>query len=157
MQQAFVFENVAVLVFPWFEPGEPAERGTRVEVRLLEQQPPRGSRFAAQRVVIDHPVFRADLFDQVTSPPGNLKSAHFHPNFEGVEPSDRFWRDEVKKDPAGWLASELSDLGKVLERGGVDTSGVAWVESDAASVRDAIPTIVAACEATWETVRALPV
>lgn len=157
MMQAFVFENVAVLVFPWNEPGDPPERGTRVEVRLLEHQAQRGSQFAAQRVVIDHPVFRADLFDQTTAPPGNLRSAHFHPNFEGVEPSDRFWRDEVKKDPAGWLARELSDLGKVLERGGVAASGVAWVESEAAAVREAIPAIVTACEATWETVRAAPV
>jgi hypothetical protein len=157
MLQAFVFENVAVLVFPWHEAGEPPERGTRVEVRLLEHQPPRGSKFAAQRFVIDHPVFRADLFDKVNAPPGNLRSAHFHPNFDGVEPSDRFWRDEVKKDPAGWLATELSDLGKILERGGVETSGVGWVEGDAAAVRDAIPAIVAAVEATWESVRSVPV
>jgi hypothetical protein len=157
MQQAFVFENVAVLVFPWHEPGDPPERGTRVEVRLLEPQSHRGSRFAAQRVVIDEPVFRADLFDQVTAPPGNLKSAHFHPNFDGVEPSDRFWRDEIKLDPTGWLATELSDLGMLLERGGVDTSGVDWVEGDAAAVRAAIPAIVAACEATWVMVRAVPV
>jgi hypothetical protein len=157
MLQAFVFENVAVLVFAWYEPGEPPERGTRVEVRLLEPQPQRGSRFAAQRFVIDHPVFRADLFDQVTAPPGNLRSAHFHPNFEGVEPSDRFWRDEVKTDPAGWLATELSDLAAVLERGGVETTGTEWIEDDAAAVRDAIPAIVAAVEATWETVRSVPV
>ena len=157
MLQAFVFENVAVLVFPWHEPGEPPERGTRVEVRLLEPQPQRGSRFAAQRVVIDHPVFRADLFDQVTAPPGNLRSAHFHPNFDGVEPSNRFWRDEVKQDPAGWLSTELSDLGKVLERGGVEIAGAEWVEGDGAAVRVAIPAIVAAVEATWESVRSVPV
>jgi hypothetical protein len=157
MLQAFVFENVAVLVFPWNEPGDPPERGTRVELRLLEPQPQRGSQFAAQRVVIDHPVFRADLFDQVNAPPGNLRSAHFHPNFEGVEPSDRFWRDEVKKDPARWLATELSDLGNVLERGGVEVSGADWLEGDAAAVREAIPAIVAAVEATWDTVRSVPV
>ena len=101
MLQAFVFEDVAVIVLPWHEPVEPPERGTRVEVRLLEREPHRGSESAAQRVVIDQPVFRADLFDQTTAPPGNLASAHFHPHFEGVEPSDRFWRDEVKRDPDG--------------------------------------------------------
>ena len=65
MLQAFVFESVAVLVGPWHEPTDPPERGARVEVRLLEPEPRRGSFSAAQRVVIDQPVFRADLFDQV--------------------------------------------------------------------------------------------
>ncbi len=157
MLQAFVFDKVAVIVFPWNEPGNPPERGTRVEVRMQGDEPQRGSQFAAQRVVIDHPVFRADLFDQVNHPPGNLRSAHFHPNFEGVEPSDRVWRDEIKQDPTAWLAGELSDLGAVLRRGGIDIAGAAWVESDAAAVRDAIPTIVAAVEATWESVRSVPV
>ncbi|MCI0633973.1 MAG: hypothetical protein L0206_08685, partial [Actinobacteria bacterium] len=86
MQQAFVFDRVAVIVLPWHEPMDPPERGTRVEVRLLADEPPQGSRFAAQRVVIDQPVFRADLFDQTNAPPGNLRSAHFHPYFDGVEP-----------------------------------------------------------------------
>ena len=92
MQQAFVFEKVAVLVGPWHEPMEPPERGARVEVRLLADEPRRGSRSAAQRLVVDQPVFRADLFDQVDGPPGNLRSAHFHPRFHGVEPCDRSGR-----------------------------------------------------------------
>jgi hypothetical protein len=157
MLQAFVFDNVAVLVSPWHEPAEPPERGTRVEVRLLVGEPRRGSPSAAQRVVIDDPVFRADLFDQMDAPPGNLRSAHFHPNFEGVEPSDRFWRDEIKRDPTGWLAAELGDLRRVLERGGVDVSDAPWVEADADALRDAIPAIVTAVEATWDAVRAAPV
>jgi hypothetical protein len=51
MLQAFVFESVAVLVGPWREPVDPPERGTRVELRLLDQEPRRGSWSAAQRVV----------------------------------------------------------------------------------------------------------
>ena len=58
MLQAFVFDTVAVLVFPWSEPGDPPERGTRVEVRLLDDEPHRGSYAAAQRLVIDAPAFR---------------------------------------------------------------------------------------------------
>ncbi len=154
MLQAFVFGKVAVLVFPWNEPGNPPERGTRVEVRLLGDEPHRGTQFAAQRYVIDRPVFRADLFDQVTLPPGNLRSAHFHPDFEGVEPSDRVWRDEIKRDPAGWLAGELGDLPALLARAGVENEDVV---ADAAALREAIPAIVAAVEATWTAVRAVPV
>jgi hypothetical protein len=155
MLRAWVFDRVAVLVFPWTEPAEPPERGARVEVRLLADEPRRGSFSAAQRIVIDEPLFRADLFDQVTAPPGNLRSAHFHPHFEGVEPSDRVWPDEIRRDPTGWLAAELADLPQLLARAGarVDSQSV---EHDAAELRAAIPAIVAAVEATWTAVRAVP-
>jgi hypothetical protein len=154
VRQAFVFEGVAVLVAPWHEPMNPPERGTRVEVRLLDDEPKRGSRFAAERVVLDQPVFRADLFDQVTAPPGNLKSAHFHPHFDGIEPSDRVWDEAIQRDAAGWLAGELSDLPALLTRGGVDVAGLEWIERDTKAVREAAPDIVAAVESTWAAVRA---
>jgi hypothetical protein len=158
MQQAFVFEKVAVLVRTWHEPLDPPERGARVEVRLLADEPRRGSPAAAQRLVIDQPVFRADLFDQVDGPPGNLLSAHFHPRFHGVEPCDRHWRDEIRADPTGWLTAELSDLRGLLERSGVDLSkeigDASSLDDEAAALRDAVPAIVAAVEASWETVRA---
>jgi hypothetical protein len=152
--QAWVFDRTAVIVFPWREPAEPPERGARVEVRLLAEEPNRGSFSAAQRVVIDHPVFRADLFDQTTAEPGNLRSAHFHPHFEGVEPCDRNWLEVIKRDPAGWLASELGDLAGMLNRSGVDTGDGSWIAHDAAELREAIPAIVSAVEATWSMVRA---
>jgi hypothetical protein len=154
MLQAFVFEHVAVLVGPWHEPGDPPERGTRVEVRLLDPEPPRGSFSAAQRVVIDHPVFRADLFDRMDAPPGNLARAHFHPNFEGVEPCDRVWRDQIKDDPTGWLADQLGDLDHLLARAGVPVDEAAVFGSDADALRDATAAIVAAVTATWDAVRA---
>jgi hypothetical protein len=154
MQQAFLFEKVAVLVRTWHEPMDPPERGARVEVRLLADEPRRGSPSAAQRVVIDQPVFRADLFDRVDGPPGNLSSAHFHPRFDGVEPCDRHWSDELRADPTGWLAAELGDLQALLERSGVDYGDASALDGDAAALRDAVPAIVAAVEASWETIRA---
>ena len=154
MQQAFVFEKVAVLVGPWREPMEPPERGARVEVRLLADEPRRGSWAAAQRVVIDQPVFRADLFDQVDGPPGNLRSAHFHPHFEGVEPCERHSRDEIRADPTGWLEAQLGDLRRLLEESGVDVTNAAWVDDDAAALRDAVPDVGAAVDAAWDAVRA---
>ena len=155
MLQAFVFESVAVLVGPWQEPMDPPECGTRVELRLLGPEPRRGSPSAAQRVVIDQPVFRADLFDVMDGPAGNLRSAHFHPHFEGVEPSDRFWLDEIKSDPAGWLAGELGDLERLLSRAGVDTVDAAAIVRDADALRHAIPAIVAAVSSTFDAVRAV--
>ena len=153
MRQAFVFDKVAVLVFPWHEPMTPPERGARVEIRLLVDEGHRGSPSAAQRIVIDDPVFRADLFDQVTAPPGNLRSAHFHPRFIGVEPSDREWPEEIKTDPTGWLEARLSDLGQLLKESNVDVAGAPWVDVEAAAVRDALPSITTAVEAAWTAAR----
>ena len=153
MRQAFVFERVAVLVGPWHEPVDPPERGTRVEVRLLDHEPRRGSWSAAQRVVIDQPVFRADLFDIVDEPPGNLASAHFHDRFDGVEPTDRLWPEGIRQDPTGWLAAELGDLGRLLERAGAEAGDAVAVGRDADALRDAIPAIVAAVHAAWDAVR----
>ena len=153
MRQVFVFEKVAVIVAPWHEPAEPPERGARVEVRLLADEPTRGSQFAAERVVIDTPVFRADLFDQVDAPPGNLNSAHFHPHFDGIEPCDRHWKSRIKSDPTGWLADELCDLPRLLDRGGVNSEDSASIARDAVALRAAIPAVTAAVETVWETVR----
>ncbi|HTD51096.1 MAG TPA: hypothetical protein VK771_10875 [Acidimicrobiia bacterium] len=154
MLQAFVFENVAVLVGLWDEPADPPEQGTRIEVRLTGLEPHRGSLSAAQRVVIDQPVFRADLFDRMDSPPGNLLSAHFHPTFDGVEPCDRVWRDEIRHDPTGWLAGELGDLERLLRRAGATVNDGASVARDAHALRAAIPAIVAAVTAAEDARRA---
>ena len=154
MRHAFVFDKVAVLVGPWHEPADPPERGARVEVRLLADEPPRGTFSAAQRVVIDQPLFRADLFDQANEPPGNLLSAHFHPWFDGVEPCDRAWPEELKRDPLSWLGSELLELRALAERAGVASADAAALDHDAASIKATIPQILRAVEATWEDVRA---
>jgi hypothetical protein len=99
-------------------------------------------------------VFRADLFDQLDAPPGNLHSAHFHPRFDGVEPCERRWSDAIRHDPTGWLTAQLCDLRQLLERSGVDAAGAGWLDGDAAALRDAVPAVVAAVEATWDEVRA---
>jgi hypothetical protein len=153
MRQVFVFEKVAVIVAPWHEPAEPPERGARVEVRMLADEPKRGSQFAAERVVIDTPVFRADLFDQLDAPPGNLRSAHFHPHFDGIEPCDRHWEARIKSDPTGWLADELGDLPRLLQRGGVNGEDTASIARDSDALRAAIPAVTAAVETVWQMVR----
>ena len=77
MHYAFVFEKVAVVIGPWWEPGDPPEHGARVELRFRAAAPHRGSASAAQRIVIDQPLFRADLFDQLDGPVGNLRARPF--------------------------------------------------------------------------------
>ena len=149
MRHVFVFEKVAVVVGPWWEPMDPPERGARLEVRLVPAEPHRGTRFAAQRIVVDEPVFRADLFDQVDSPPGNLRSAHFHEGFDGVEPRPRQWPAALRHDAIAWLRAELADLPNVLAHAGHDPA----LATDADDLRAALDDIVAAVEATWAQVR----
>jgi hypothetical protein len=153
MLQAFVFTRVAVLVGPWHEPADPPERGARVEVRLLAPEPRRGSPSAAQRVVLDEPVFRADLFDRTDAEPGNLRSAHFHPHFDGVEPCDRAWPEALTRNPSGWLAAELGDLRGLLERSGCALAE-ASIDRDAAALREATPAVLDAVDRAWATARA---
>jgi len=122
VQHAFVFNEVAVLVRHWFEidlADSHLEHGARVELRLLAPRPRRGSESAAQAIMIDQPVWRADLFDRLDGTPGAFEAAHFHPHFVGVEPSDRHWADEVRAAPFDWLGSCLTDVARVVADAGV--------------------------------------
>ena len=156
MLQAFVFERVAVLVGTWQEPMDPPERGAQIEVRVRDPEPRRGSPSAAQRIVIDDPLFRADLFDQVDRPVGNLRSAHFHPHFDGVEPSERHWSDDLRAEPIAWLVDQLADLPRLVREASVDLPDRSSLERDGEALRSVLPAIVAAVEAAWDEVRAVP-
>lgn len=155
MQQIFLFEHFAVVVGPWFEPGSPPERGARVEVRLRTNEPHRGSESAAQRLVVDEPLFRADLFDVVDRPAGNLDAAHFHSHFEGVEPCDREWPEALARDARAWLRAELGDLAALVKRAGLDGNG-AWVAADADALAGSLDVIERAVADAWAAARGEP-
>jgi hypothetical protein len=113
MIRAFVFAESAVLVRHWVEiDAETAamEHGARMELRRLDIQPQRGSGSAAQAFVIDRPVWRVDLFDRLDAPPGNYNAAHYHPCFDGDEPSDREFSLDLTADPLAWVRRRLSDI-----------------------------------------------
>jgi hypothetical protein len=119
---AYVFPEVAILVRHWFEVSlkdSHLEHGVRVELRLRDPERHRGSESAAQKIVVDQPVWRADLFDRIDGTPGAFEAAHFHPHFEGVEPCKRHWADEVKSAPFEWLHGRLSDIADVAAAAGV--------------------------------------
>jgi hypothetical protein len=121
VQHAFVFNEVAVLVRHWFEidlTDSHLEHGARVELRLLTPQPRRGSESAAQLVVVDRPVWRADLFDRLDGTPGAFEAAHYHPYFVGVEPCERHWEDAVKAAPWDWLEARLTDVAGIVAAAG---------------------------------------
>lgn len=115
MQVTFVADSVAVLIRHWYEIGEvDDEHGTRVEIRRVTRSTHIGTESAAQPVTLDLPLWRADIFDALDQPPGNLARAHFHPTFDGVEPVDRHWDAELTQDWRTWLTERLSALPATL-------------------------------------------
>ncbi|MBO0874638.1 MAG: hypothetical protein J2P19_14710 [Pseudonocardia sp.] len=143
MLTAFVYNEVAVLVRHWFEidlDDSHLEHGSRIELRLLEPQPHRGTESAAQRIVADRPLWRADLFDLIGGAPSGFEAAHFHPYFDGVEPSRRHWADEVKAAPWDWLHGRLRDVAAVASEAGVPLADPA---GESERVRADVDTIVA--------------
>ncbi|MDD7938961.1 hypothetical protein PHK61_11105 [Actinomycetospora lutea] len=142
MLVVYGFTRVAVVVRRWFEisPQAVMEHGARVELRLLTPQEHRGSESAAQRTVIDEAFWRADLFNRLDRPADAFSAAHFHPFFDGDEPSERVWSPSLTADPWGWLAAQLDDVGARLEGAGLDP---ALAADDAEEIRAAVPAIVA--------------
>lgn len=142
MLYSFIYSRVAVLVRHWFEVGLTdgvLEHGARLELRLLEPTAHRGTESAAQRFVIDRPLWRADLFDRLDRPPGTFSAAHFHPAFDGDEPSDRVFSKELTADPWAWAEAQLADLEAVADAAGLPPDAVA---DDAGDVREQAARIV---------------
>jgi len=103
---AFGFERISVLVSDLYfidpaplEGQESAERGVRLEIRMLERGELKGSIYSAQPIGIGRPVWRADLLESVDSAPGSLDRAHHHPAFTGWEPGHRVFDAELSADP----------------------------------------------------------
>lgn len=159
MLHAWGFDRVGVVAGDLFfidpdpAPGqEGAEHGVRLEVRLLERPPLTGSVYAAQPIVIDRPVWRADLLETIEGDPGSWDRTHHHPRFRGWEPGRRQYDEKLTGDPLAWLEGRLRDLPGLLEGAGLaaDTVG----PDDAAHLAAAAPQIVAAVAGLLEAVRA---
>ena len=149
MLEAFVFNEIAITVRHWFEIGpEDEEHGARIEIRRLARREHRGSEFAPQPIEIDDIIWRADLFDTLSEPPGNFARAHHHMHFDGNEPVDRDWDDRLSADPFGWVQEQLDALPELLAARGADLRDV---QGEAEDVRRNLPVIMAAarrCAAT---------
>lgn len=114
MRYILALSRSAFVIRHWFEidlDDASMEHGARIELRELPDQPHRGTESAAQLITADRPLWRADLFDRLTDEPGSFDVAHYHPEFDGNEPSARAWDAGLTADPWGWLGSQVASLG----------------------------------------------
>jgi hypothetical protein len=139
MLYVFGFERVGVVVGDLYfvdpDPGpgqEGAERGVRLEVRVLERGELNGSIYSAQPITVGRPVWRADLLETVSGTPGSFDRTHHHPAFREWDPVSRVFDRDLSADPLRWLAGRLADLEGVLEQAGVAPEAVD--AADAASL-----------------------
>ena len=146
MLYAFGFDRVGVLVSDMYivipnpRPGqEGAERGVRLEVRLLERGELPGSIYSARPIEAGRPVWRADLLEAVDGPPGSLNRAHHHPAFRGWEPGNRVFDADLTARPVQWVGEQLADLEGLLERAGVPADET--TAADARALRRCLPEI----------------
>ncbi|MBV8993015.1 MAG: hypothetical protein JO287_04775 [Pseudonocardiales bacterium] len=143
---AFGFERICVVIGDLYFidpaplPGqEGAERGVRLELRLLAPGELKGSIYSARPIMIDRPVWRVDLLEAVAGPPGSLDRAHHHPVFSEWDPGPRQFVDGLSAQPLPWVAAQLSDLDALLKQAGVAASEVG--AGDAKALRQAVPEI----------------
>jgi hypothetical protein len=147
MLQVFGFGAIGVAVGDLYfvdpNPGpgqDGAERGVRLELRLLESAPVEGTIYASRPIIVDQPIWRADLLESVAGGPGTWDRTHHHPAMRGWEPGSRQFDAAMSADPLAFVADQLGHPEALMDGAGVDPSTVA--SQDAAELRDAVPEIL---------------
>jgi len=159
MLQLFGFDRIGVVLGDAYlidpEPldgQEGAERGVRLEVRMLEPGALPGSIYSARPITIAEPVWRADLLESTDSVPGSLDRVHHHPNMRDWEPGRRVFDQALSSDPVAFVGMMLSDLEGMLERAGVEID--ATLAADADKLRHAVPDVQRAVAGLLDQVKA---
>jgi hypothetical protein len=120
---------------------EGAERGVRLELRLLERGDIGGSVYASQPITMGQPLWRVDLLESIGRP-GSLDRAHHHPRLQGWEPGRRQFEETITADPLTWLARQLEHLPEVVDH--------ELEDADRAEIARLAPEIVAAVRRTLD-------
>lgn len=147
MLHVFGFERIGVAVGDLYfvdpRPGrgqEGAERGVRLEVRWLESPPVEGSIYASRPILVDRPIWRADLLESVSGGPGTWDRTHHHPKMRGWEPDTRQFDNAMTADPLGFVEAQLCDLETLVRGAGMDPERVP--DADVTELRAAASEIV---------------
>jgi hypothetical protein len=147
MLHVFGFGKIGVAVGDLYfvdpHPGvgqEGAERGVRLEVRLLATAPAEGSVYAARPIVVDRPIWRADLLESVAGGPGTWDRTHHHPAMRGWEPGSRQFDADMSADPLGFVAQRLNDPEGLMGGAGLDPGEI--TDQDRSELRATVPEIV---------------
>jgi len=151
VQNVFSFSRIAVTVEaiefrdPQPEPGqEGTERGARIELKLLEPQPARGSIYASDDVLIGRALWRADLLESANNP-GARDRMHFHPVMTDSEPGERVFDPALSADPIGWLRERLQSVPQILQDN--DLTDIDGYRDDMEQLRQHIDEVMSAAEA----------
>lgn len=141
MLYVFGFARLAVVLSDLYfldpepDPGqEGAERGVRLELRVLDQLEQDGTIYASRPIVVGRPLWRVDLLESLSNP-GSLDRAHHHPRMRGWEPGGRRFDRELTVDPIGWLGRCLAEVNEVA-----DVEGIGAEDLD--ELRGAVPEIL---------------
>jgi hypothetical protein len=154
----FGFERTGVAVGDLYHldpnpsPGqEGAERGVRLEVRLLERGPLPGSINSAQPIGVARPVWRADLLESVDGPLGSFDRTHYHPALKGWEPGRRVFDRDLSAHPVEWVGARLASLEALLAEAGVAADPVYATDAEAlrGCITEIMETISRLLERVW--------
>ena len=117
-----------------------AERGVRLEMRIFERDPLKGSVYSAVPIRVDRPIWRVDLLETAESEPGSLNRAHHHPRFHDWDPGPREFVEELSASPLSWTADRFAHIEEVLDDAGLDASDLGT--RDVEALRAAGPDVV---------------
>lgn len=159
MLQLFGFDRIGVVVGDIYfvdphprDGQEGAERGVRLEVRMLQPGDLHGSIYSSRPIEVAEPVWRADLLETADGPPGSLNRAHHHPGMKNWEPGRRVFDPAMTADPVGWVGTQLADLEGLLGEAGIEVDET--LDADARSLRAVVPQVQRVVGAMLDRVKA---